>query len=182
MIAPGQTLNPLDNGIVEKYCYDDDESNCETYGGLYDWYELLDYPPDNDWNNGTIQGLCPAGWHIPSSSDWQTLINYLGGEDVAGGKLKTTGTLQFGSGLWEVPNLGATNESGFRAQPGGFVNFEIFGGFAYFRKKGEDGVFWMTGEQDQENVLSISHESTIVGLNKGPFIWAQASVRCVKDP
>lgn len=61
MIAPGEAVNPVDNGIFEKYCYEDDESNCETYGGLYDWYELLDYPPEREGDVAIIQGICPAG-------------------------------------------------------------------------------------------------------------------------
>ncbi len=60
------------------------------------------------------QKLCPTGWHVPNDTDWETLITFLGGNNVAGGKLKQTGT-----DLWNGPNTGATNESGFNAIPGG---------------------------------------------------------------
>jgi uncharacterized protein (TIGR02145 family) len=58
------------------------------------------------------------GWHVPSDEEWQTLVDYLGGNHVAGGKMKTTGTIEGGDGLWLGPNTGATNESGFSALPG----------------------------------------------------------------
>lgn len=87
-------------------CYNDDDANCAIYGRLYNWQSAL--------------GVCPSGWHLPNNQEWGTLINYLGGVSVAGGKMKTTGTLQAGTGLWNTPNTGATNESGFSALPGGY--------------------------------------------------------------
>ena len=61
----------------------------------------------------------PLTWHIPSDAEWTFLINFLGGESVAGGKMKSTGTIEAGTGLWYSPNTGATNESEFTAFPGG---------------------------------------------------------------
>jgi uncharacterized protein (TIGR02145 family) len=72
-------------------------------GKLYNWFAV-----------GTGK-LCPEGWHVPSDNEWLTLQNYLGGDTIAGGKLKTTGTL-----FWRSPNIGATNETGFSAIPGGY--------------------------------------------------------------
>ena len=92
------------------------------YGYLYNWYAL--------------DGLAPAGWHAPTRTEWTTLSNYLGGFSVAGGKLKSTGTLEEGTGLWRDPNTGATNETGFSALPGGYRSSHIgtpgeFGNFEY---------------------------------------------------
>ena len=62
-----------DNGIIEKYCYNNDTANCNIYGGLYDWNEMMQY----DTIEGT-QGICPPGWHLPSESEWDILVNYVG--------------------------------------------------------------------------------------------------------
>lgn len=100
------------------YCwYDNDPaSNKETFGALYNWHAV---------NSGK---LCPAGWHVPTAEEWITLIEYLGGENVAGGKLKEEGTLH-----WDNPNTGATNELGFDAVAGG--------------ARGIDGSFIMIGQR-----------------------------------
>ncbi len=87
------------------WAYHDDNANVAKYGYLYDWE--------------TACKVCPSGWHLPSDEEWTTLIDYLGGEDVAGGKMKAVGTIEAGTGLWYDPNDGATNESGFSGLPGG---------------------------------------------------------------
>jgi uncharacterized protein (TIGR02145 family) len=120
VMIPGST-NQTNNGIIEKHCYDDNLSNCTTYGGLYQWNELM-------------LGLCPEGWHIPTSGEWGWLTLILYGD--TGGKMKTTGTIEGGNGLWYAPNAGATNSSGFSAPPGGWKddagNFAYLGYHAYF--------------------------------------------------
>lgn len=83
--------------------YQNDAENGKTYGKLYNWYAVND-----------PRGLAPEGWHIPTDAEWIALIDYLGGTNVAGGKMKQIGTVH-----WISPNLGATNESGFSALPGG---------------------------------------------------------------
>lgn len=88
--------------------YKNDIVNKHTYGVLYNWYTV---------NTGN---LCHTGWHVPSDAEWTTLTDYLGGEGVAGSKLKATGTIEGGNGLWYSPNTVATNETGFTAVPGGF--------------------------------------------------------------
>jgi uncharacterized protein (TIGR02145 family) len=88
--------------------YNNDEAtNKPVFGALYSWYAV-----DAASNGG--KNICPVGWHIPSDEEWTTLTNYLGGESVAGGKLKEVGTAH-----WQSPNTEATNESGFTALPGG---------------------------------------------------------------
>jgi uncharacterized protein (TIGR02145 family) len=89
------------------YCwYNNDDSSFKTiYGALYNWYTVE-------------QGkLCPAGWHVPTVSEWKTLITFLGRDLIAGGKLKEVGTVH-----WRNPNSGSTNETGFTALPGGYRN------------------------------------------------------------
>lgn len=103
------TNNMTNNSILEKYCYEDNAANCDVYGGLYMWNEMMQYSIVEG-----IQGICPYTWHIPSDAEWTFLIDFLGGASVAGGKMKETGTTH-----WASPNTGATNESGFTALPGG---------------------------------------------------------------
>jgi uncharacterized protein (TIGR02145 family) len=111
------TQEQTDNGTIEKYCYDNDEANCNVYGGLYQWNEIMQYST----TPGT-QGICPIGWHIPTNAELNTLTSFLGGQGVAGGKMKSTGIIGNGTGLWRYPNTGATNEIGFTAVPSGELN------------------------------------------------------------
>jgi len=91
------------------WCYYNNDSTLGAiYGKLYNWYAVNDQ-----------RELAPEGWHIPSDDEWTILSNFLGGEDNAGGLLKTTGTFENGDGLWTMPNIDATNASGFSALPGG---------------------------------------------------------------
>jgi uncharacterized protein (TIGR02145 family) len=97
--------NEWNNLTAPGYCwYNNDEATYKnTYGALYNWYTV------------NMGNLCPTGWHVPTDEEWTALTTYLGGESVAGGKLKETGTVH-----WQSPNTGATNESGFTAMPGGY--------------------------------------------------------------
>jgi len=87
------------------YCwYNNDAATYKSaYGAMYNWYTV---------NTGKI---CPPNWHVPTDTQWETLITYLGGKIIAGGKMKETGTAH-----WTSPNIGATNETGFTALPGGY--------------------------------------------------------------
>lgn len=79
------------------------------------------------------RNICPIGWHVPSDAEWTTLTTYLGGESAAGGKLKESGTTH-----WTTPNLGATNETGFTAFPGGYRKYDGFS----FIEIGNYGRWW----------------------------------------
>jgi len=86
------------------YCaYDNNNNNVSTYGLLYNWSAADD-----------SRNIAPAGWHVPSDAEWQTLMVYLGGSSIAGGKMKEPGYAH-----WISPNNDATNSSGFTALPGG---------------------------------------------------------------
>jgi len=91
------------------YCWynNDDATYKNTYGALYNWFTVH------------TAGLAPAGWHLATDAEFTTLTDYLGGESVAGGKLKETGITN-----WLTPNTGATNESGFSANPGGLRYYD----------------------------------------------------------
>ena len=79
------TIHQADNCIAEKYCYNGTVANCTQYGGLYQWDELMKF---DDTPAG--QGLCPPGWHVPTETDWTTLINYYQGNGSAGRPLQDT--------------------------------------------------------------------------------------------
>lgn len=93
--------------ISPAYCWynNDSATYYNTYGAIYNWYAVM------------TGKLCPTGWHVPTDAEWTTLTTYLGGESVAGGKLKETGTTH-----WVTPNTRATNETEFKALPGGYRN------------------------------------------------------------
>jgi len=108
------------NSTIEKYCYSNSTANCDEYGGLYQWNEMMQYST----TPGT-QCICPDGWHLPTDAEWCALeqevdptitCSSTGWRGVdGGGKLKEAGTTH-----WLSPNTGATNSSGFTALPGGY--------------------------------------------------------------
>ena len=105
--------------------YNNDPANGAIYGKLYNWYAVND-----------SRGLAPGGYHVPSDAEWTVLSTYLGGESVAGGKMKETGTTH-----WYIPNTGATNSSGFSGLPGGYRLNN--GGYYYIRSF---GIWWSSTE------------------------------------
>ena len=146
--------------------------NYATYGVLYNWTAAMDGEASSTTNPSGIQGVCPAGWHLPSDAEWTELTDYLGGTSGAGGKLKETGTTH-----WVSPNTGATNETGFTALPGGYRGSR--GAFGYI---GYDGVWWSATELSAPNAwgrvmfLDYSSVSRFDYLKEVGF-----SVRCVRD-
>ncbi len=160
--------NQEDNQLIEKYCYSDNESNCNTYGGLYQWNEMMQY----NTAQGT-QGICPDGWHLPTDDEWTSLVEYLGGDDIAGGKLKERDTTH-----WDSPNTGATNESGFSALPGGYYRY-IHGDFSYL---GARAYFWSSTEYYSSNAWrrNLLYNSSVVYRSTYRKTCGR-SVRCVMD-
>ncbi len=164
--------NALDNGIIEKYCYDNILNSCNIYGGLYQWDEMMDYGSSDNENPGITRGICPVGWHLPSDNEWAEMTEFMGGELIAGGNLKETGTIH-----WWDPNTGATNESGFTAFPGGN---RMENGL--FHVAGDVGIFWSSTEGDSNYawymILDHNH-SQVIPTNFEKILGL--SVRCLMD-
>ncbi|MEK7719983.1 MAG: fibrobacter succinogenes major paralogous domain-containing protein [Bacteroidota bacterium] len=145
------------------YCwYNNDASTYkDTYGALYNWYTV---------NTGK---LCPSGWHVPNINELTTLIEYLGGENVAGGKLKETGTIH-----WRSPNAGATNSSGFTALPGGYRTSTSITPFDSVGYKG----YWWSSSPSADNAWYCVLFSGDATANKYYSRTESGfSVRCVKN-
>lgn len=166
------------NGIIEKYCYDNNEENCAIYGGLYEWPEAMQYMTIE-----VTQGICPDGWHIPTDGDWHILSNYLGGASIAGGKVKSIGTIEDGTGLWLAPNTGATNSSGFTGLPGGYRGYDD----GYFSRLGSRGCFWSSYFWASSKFDTAAPWHRYLTYNDaGMYMWVSYdnngfSVRCIKD-
>lgn len=146
--------------------------NYATYGVLYNWTAAMDGEASSTTNPSGIQGVCPAGWHLPSEAEWTELTNYLGGTGVAGGKLKETGTTH-----WNTPNTGATNETGFTALPGGYRDYG--GAFYGF---GSYGFWWSATGNDATDAWScfVNFSNGLV-IILGNSKEVGISVRCVRD-
>ena len=147
------------------WCWLNNDSANSIYGRLYNAYAVND-----------PRGLAPAGWHISSDSEWATLTTFLGGEGVAGGKMKSTGTIEAGTGLWRAPNTDATNSSGFTGLPGGYRNND-----GSFYGKGVYGSWWTStirvhGSWRWEMFYNFGY------VYRYSLFWECGfSVRCVKD-
>jgi uncharacterized protein (TIGR02145 family) len=165
--------SPVDEcGPIEPYwfVYNNEISYKSTYGLLYNWNAAMKGEQSTNSNPSGVQGICPVGWHLPSKSEWISLTNYLGGQNICGGSLKETGTDH-----WLTPNIGATNESGFTALPGG-IRFSV----TDFNFLGSMGNWWSSTQCAYTWVVSIGNESTYVGIS----VFQERigiSVRCIKD-
>ena len=142
--------------------YENDDTHSEPYGALYNWYVV---------ETGNI---CPQGWRVPADADWADLADYLGGSGVAGGKLKSTQ-------LWDAPNEGATNETGFTALPGGHRHSS-----GAFYDLGNSGRWWSSDVSEDPNEPNLikgrlmhAYSTALSAVN---FEKAEGlSVRCIKE-
>jgi uncharacterized protein (TIGR02145 family) len=146
------------------YCnYDNDESDVETYGRLYNWYAVDDK-----------RGLAPKDWHIPTNEEAKELVEFLGGYSVSGGKLK-----EIGFEHWTPPNTGATNESGFTALPGGYRSGGSFGSMGW------DTHFWFSTMYNSLTAWSMLIDCDRSGISRSYWSYYDKkdgfSVRCIKD-
>jgi uncharacterized protein (TIGR02145 family) len=141
--------------------YDNNSSNTAIYGNFYNWYAVAD-----------ARGLCPMGWHVPTDAEWTTLTTFLGGESVAGGKMKTIGTT-----YWISQSAGTNNSSGFSGLPGG-----IRGTLGVFSDVGQHATFWSASLVGDGNVWyrRLNYYDDI--FNKSPAQPVVGfSVRCLRD-
>ncbi len=119
-------------------------------------------------------------WHVSSKTDWDVLVEYLGGSDVAGGKLKEAGNSHWRSCY--LGNVPATNESGFTAIPGGFISLEVWPvtGIHVIRA-GADWAAWWYGDQTPSRFQILSTCSNTSNVSLPEVHPIGACVRCVKD-
>lgn len=130
-LIPVKTNTDTSTIVGQMYYYNNDSlTNYSVYGALYNWKATQN-----------SDSLCPIGWHVPTDAEWTILTTYLGGESVAGGKIKSVGTA-----YWNSPNTGATNESGFSGLPGGYRHND-----GSFLDISSYAVFWSATENDNFN-------------------------------
>jgi len=149
------------NLITPGFCwYNNDAAFKNTYGALYNWFTV---------NTGK---LAPTGWRIPTDADWTILTTFLGGDSLAGGKLKETGTAN-----WQSPNISATNETGFTAIPGGYR-----GAHGQFEKNREFGYWWSSTEKYSGYVWSRGIYNDYSDVFRGDVSKNDGfSVRCLRN-
>ncbi len=169
--------------------YNNDPANGAIYGKLYNWYAVAGiYDAASAANPALRKKLAPTGWRVPTDAEWSNLINCLdpnadGGNtlpNVAGGKMKSIGTQQAGTGLWQNPNIAATNESGFTGLPAGFRD-----GNGAFNGIGNVGFWWSSSENLTSNAWYAWYRSLY--FNDGNAFRVSSlkyygfSVRCLRD-
>jgi uncharacterized protein (TIGR02145 family) len=134
-----------------------------TFGRLYNWHAVTDE-----------RGLCPSGWHVPSDAEWTALTTFLGGSELAGGRMKSN------TQGWVIPNAGATNSSGFNALAGGYgQSGTIYQALGYY------GYWWTSTDRPDFNAYS----AWFISLNNNSKVSTRSyndkeqafSVRCIKD-
>jgi len=167
-----------DNGVIEKYCYDNDTNNCNTYGGLYQWDEMMQYTTQQG-----AQGICPDGWHVPSDEEWKILegavdSQYPVGDPEwdqhgfrgydAGTNLKTTSGWSYGNG---------TDLYGFAALPGGYRY-----GNGFFYGIGSYGYWWSFTEYSSSYAWYRTLRYYYDGVRRSSnYKTSGFSLRCLKD-
>jgi len=149
------------NTDYDGWCYyENNTAYGDTYGVLYQWE--------------AAKIACPTGWHLPTEAEWTTLTDYLGGENVAGGKMKETGTTH-----WDSPNTGADNSSGFSGLPGGSRDY-----YGFFNLLGMRGYWWSDTESNHNvnnfYLFRLSYNNARV-IRYDDVKSNGSSVRCIKD-
>ena len=145
-----------------QWAYAGNENNVDTYGRLYTWHAVTDN-----------RNVCPTGWHVPKDAEWTVLTDFLGGNSVAGGKLKESGIVH-----WLDPNSGGNNESGFTALPGG-IRDERSGAFYDI---GREGGWWSSTEYAVYSALvrNLNYgTSNVERFDRQKYYGF--SVRCLRD-
>ncbi|MDP4267442.1 MAG: fibrobacter succinogenes major paralogous domain-containing protein [Bacteroidota bacterium] len=155
------------------WCYNNDVNNCAVYGRLYDWPTAMQGASSSNSSPSGVKGICPDGWHLPSDAEWLILASYLGGDSIAGAKMKETGTAH-----WVAPNSGADNSSKMTVLGSGFrTPDEVFTWLTY------GANFWSSSELSSQNAYQryIRYDAPNY-LNKSAVSKTYGlSVRCVKD-
>ncbi len=154
--------NQLDNGIVEKYCYDNDSLNCNKFGGLYQWREAMQYITQEG-----SQGICPKGWHIPTYAEFEAIKSFVNND---GNALKAIGQ---GTG-----DGAGTNASGFSGLLAGIKGSDGFTGLNSWVH------FWSSTEGDVTNynavTMALEEDNSIIDVGHHSLSWG-TPIRCIKD-
>ncbi|MCD4737228.1 MAG: fibrobacter succinogenes major paralogous domain-containing protein, partial [Bacteroidales bacterium] len=166
--------NQTDNALFEKYCDNNNTSNCDTYGGLYQWDEAMQYT-----TTPGVQGICPAGWHLPTDDEWCLLENYVDAGTVSCTETGWRGTdsglnLKSTSGWYSAGN--GSGLYGFMALPGGYSHTNgSFGQLTYHAH------FWSSVENGSSAwKRNLYYNSDEVNRTTNPKTYGH-SVRCIKD-
>jgi uncharacterized protein (TIGR02145 family) len=150
-----------DNGVIEKYCFNDDPKNCNKYGGLYQWNEAMKYA-----NADHTQGICPSGWHIMTKAEYQALAAEVNNN---GNILKAQGQ---GTG-----NTAGTNTTGFSGLFAGYR--KDIGGFS---EQGTHSYYWTTAETDSGRVFNMHLGDDTCSVDLYYYTKNDGfSVRCIKN-
>jgi len=157
------------------FAYKDNESNVDTYGRLYKWAAVMNGASSSNTKPSAVQGVCPAGWHVPSDNEWKQLDNFLGVFDT-GIKLKEADTSH-----WTYYNDWAlgTNEYNFRALPGGRRKWD-----GHFEHKGSHAYFWSSTLNEIESfacMFRLDYNSSDAARFCNYSRENGFSVRCIKD-
>ncbi|MCX6259020.1 MAG: fibrobacter succinogenes major paralogous domain-containing protein [Bacteroidia bacterium] len=184
-LVDGTNAGNISRNYNAKYwfVYKNDLSNKTTYGLLYTWAAAMNGTPGSNTNTGIVQGVCPAGWHLPNDAEWEQMEMFLGMSQsqadatgwrgtTEGGKLKEAGTSH-----WTSPNAGADNSSGYNALPGGYR--DDVGIFYYL---GNTGTWWTASEYFASDAwnrsLNYNYSQVIRNDDFGSFGY---SVRCIRN-
>ena len=171
--------NQTDNGIIEKYCYDDLESNCDIYGGLYQWDETMQYSMQQG-----VQGICPPGWHVPSDEEWKILEGTVDSQygvgdsewDATGWRGYDAGETLKSTNGWSYSGNG-TDLYGFTALPGGYR-----GDTGSFNHLGNHGLWWSSTENNGSTTWTRNlHYGNVKVARNGRSKTDGYSLRCLKD-
>jgi len=178
----GTRINGVDeqtnNSIIEKYCYNDDTDNCDEYGGLYQWNEMMQYTTAQG-----AQGICPDCWHIPTDDEWKILEGTVDSQYPVGDpEWDGTGWRGFDAGYnlksengWNYGGNGS-DAFGFSALPGGYRDY-----YGYFRYEKEGAFFWPSTESGASAwYRDLNFSGGGVGRSNDYRVYG-LSVRCVKD-
>lgn len=153
-----------DSNALFRWAYDDDTALVPTYGHLYTWITATD-----------MRGICPAGWRVPTTADWDSLIAFAGGDSIAANQLKDTGTQ-----YWKYSSPAVNNATGFsargsgmRGNPQGFINLR------------ESAVFWSSNSFGNNSfprgsTFILTANSSMV-LKGAAVANVGACIRCIKS-
>ncbi len=160
LVADNKIWTNLQTG---SYCwYNNDSIYKNSYGAIYNFYAVC-----NSHN------LCPMGWHVPTDIEWTILVDFLGGKNIAGGKLKEVGLSN-----WKYPNICANNSTEFTALPGGYR----IGNSGSFYDSGSVGFWWSSTEYNSEYAYLRYINNNNSSLKKNFYVKNFGfSVRCIKD-